>query len=90
MTGFDWHSEPITADTPVTETYRNTQNVRRFLRANCGPTFKFDRRFMQWIKDGTRKTMGEVAKEWLKHRREESSGDASPGPTTRRSPNASR
>jgi hypothetical protein len=64
MTAFDWHSDPITAETPVTKGYRNTQNVRRFLTAQCGPEFKFDRDFMAWIKDGAAKTMGDVAREW--------------------------
>ena len=63
---FDWHSSPITADTPVTRTYRNTQNVRRYLRQQCGEAFKFDRGFMRWIKDGTNKTMGDVAREWTR------------------------
>jgi hypothetical protein len=40
------------------------QNVRRFLHAECGAGFKFDRPFMQWIKDGTPKTMGAVGDEW--------------------------
>ncbi len=64
MPKFDWHSDPITAETPVTETYRNTQNVRRFLKSRCGDNFRFDRPFMSWIKDGTEKTMGDVADEW--------------------------
>jgi hypothetical protein len=34
--------------------------------------FKFDRRFMQWIKNGTEKTMGEVADEWLRRDRTKS------------------
>ncbi|WP_298297199.1 DUF6434 domain-containing protein [uncultured Litoreibacter sp.] len=63
---FDWHSNPITRDTPVTDTYKNTQNVRRFLTAECGDGFKFDRPFMAWIKDGAGKTMGDVADEWLR------------------------
>ena len=70
MSRFDWHSDPITPDTPVTATYKNTQNVRRFLRGRCGPGFKFDRGFMRWIKDGSKKTMGEVAEEWLRRRAE--------------------
>ncbi len=68
MADFDWHADPITRQTPVTRTYRNTQNVRRFLRAECGEAFKFDRPFMAWIKDGQPKTMGEVADEWLRRR----------------------
>ncbi len=68
MAGFDWHSDPIDRDTPVTASYRNTQNVRRFLRAQCGEDFAFDRSFMAWIKDGRAKTMGMVAEEWLMRR----------------------
>lgn len=64
MTGFDWHADAIDRDTPVTPTYRNTQNVRRFLIAECGDGFAFDRAFMAWIKDGADKTMGDVAAEW--------------------------
>ena len=61
---FDWHSDHITESTPVTSTYRNTQNVRRFLKESCGPDFRFNREFMAWIKNGEAKTMGEVAMEW--------------------------
>lgn len=64
MAVFDWHADPIDRKTEVTATYRNTQNVRRFLTAECGDGFKFDRSFMAWIKDETGKTMGDVADEW--------------------------
>ena len=40
---FYWHSGPIRRETPVTADYRNTQNVRRFLKLQCGPEFRFDR-----------------------------------------------
>jgi hypothetical protein len=66
MGEFDWHSRSITRSTPVTSDYRNTQNVRRFLKQQCGADFVFDRAFMQWIKDGASKTMGDVADEWLR------------------------
>jgi hypothetical protein len=65
---FDWHGGAITRATPVTRSYRNTQNVRRFLRTEYGAGFKFDRPFMQWIKDGTPKTMGDIAEAWLRRR----------------------
>jgi hypothetical protein len=68
---FDWHADPMTRATPVTKTYRNTQNVRRFLKSQCGEQFWFDRPFMQWIKDGTEKTMGDVVDEWLRRPRTE-------------------
>ncbi|MEM8756001.1 MAG: DUF6434 domain-containing protein, partial [Pseudomonadota bacterium] len=38
----DWHADPITRDTPLDGGFRKTQNVRRFLRAECGPDFRFD------------------------------------------------
>jgi Domain of unknown function (DUF6434) len=63
---FDWHADPITRATPVTETYRNTQNVRRFLLSQCGNRFRFDRAFMAWITDGCEKTMGDVVDEWCR------------------------
>jgi Domain of unknown function (DUF6434) len=63
---FDWHSDLIARTTPVDATYRNTQNVRRFLKSQCGPAFRFDRAFMLWIKGGADKTMGDVADEWLR------------------------
>ena len=66
MSEFNWHTDTITRSTPVTVSYRNTQNVRRFLKSQCGADFRFDRPFMQWIKDGTDKTMGNVADEWIK------------------------
>ena len=65
---FDWHSGPIARSTAVDASYRNTQNVRRFLRAQCGTQFRFDRAFMAWIKSGAAKTMGDVADEWLRRR----------------------
>jgi hypothetical protein len=68
MSKFDWHSDKITAETPVTSTYRNTQNVRRFLKEACGSEFSFNREFMAWIKNGEPKTMGEVALEWQRRK----------------------
>jgi hypothetical protein len=61
---FDWHSEPLRRDTPVTQDYRNTQNVRRFMTGQCGAAFKFDRDFMAWIRNDAPKTMGDVVEEW--------------------------
>jgi hypothetical protein len=68
MAGFDWHANLITRGTPVTKSYRNSQNVRRFFKAQCGADFKFDRPFMAWLKDGTEKTMGNAVDEWLRRR----------------------
>jgi hypothetical protein len=64
MATFDWHADRISRATPITKSYRNTQNVRRFFLDQCGPAFKFDRPFMAWLKDGADKSMGEAADEW--------------------------
>ena len=63
---FDWHSGEITLLTKVDTNYRNTQNVRRFMRHECGDDFRFDRAFMAWIRTGEPKTMGDVVDEWLR------------------------
>ncbi|MFM0207797.1 DUF6434 domain-containing protein [Paraburkholderia sediminicola] len=73
---FDWHGGHITRATVVDKTYRNTQNVRRFLTSQCGPDFKFNREFMAWIRDGSGKNMGDVADEWCRRQRE----SATPAP----------
>ncbi|MBM7061885.1 hypothetical protein JQX08_14335 [Pseudomonas sp. UL073] len=66
---FDWHCDPITRGTPVLPSYKNTQNVRRFLTAECGADFRFDRDFMAWIRNDVAKTMGDVADEWIRRKR---------------------
>ena len=66
MSSFNWHGGRITRATPVTGAYRNTQNVRRFFKSECGDDFKFDRDFMAWMKSGAANTMGEAAEEWLR------------------------
>jgi predicted DNA-binding protein (MmcQ/YjbR family) len=73
---FDWHSGPIDRQTPITQSYRHTQNVRRFFTAACGRAFRFNRPFMAWLTDGTPKTMGDAIDEWL--RRERARSNASP------------
>lgn len=65
---FDWHSAVISRMTPVDSHYKNTQNVRRFMREQCGADFTFDRDFMAWIIAGTSprltRNMGDVVDEW--------------------------
>jgi hypothetical protein len=61
---FNWHSGPITRDTPLDKHYRHTQKVRAFMTAQCGEAFTFDRPFMAWVKASPPSTMGEMADEW--------------------------
>lgn len=71
---FDWHSEPLTRQTRVNESYKNTQNVRRFLKKECGEDFTFDRDFMVWIRNDTPKSLGDVADEWTRRHGEPKNG----------------
>jgi hypothetical protein len=68
MTAFDWHSGEITRATPITKSYRNTRNVRRFFNTECGADFTFDRPFMAWLKGSVDQTMGDAADEWLRRK----------------------
>ena len=68
MKSFDWHAAPISRATVITRSY--TQNVRRFFLAQCGDSFRFDRPFMAWLRDGAAKTMGDAADEWLRRQAE--------------------
>lgn len=70
MKPFDWQADPISRAIAITKSYRNTQNVRRFLTRECGDTFRFDVPFMAWLKDGSDKTMGDAADEWLRRQAE--------------------
>lgn len=71
---FDWHSEPLTRQTRVNESYKNTQNVRRFLKKECGEDFTFDRDFMAWIRNDIPKSLGDVADEWTRRHSEPKNG----------------
>ena len=66
MAEFAWHSDAISRETPISDTSKPTQNLRRFMALRCGDHFKFDRQFMAWIRNGTAKTMGDVVDEWHK------------------------
>jgi len=58
--GFDWHRGALTPATVITDSYKNTQNVRRFFKAQCGDSFKFNIAFMEWMKSNVGKTLEEA------------------------------
>lgn len=64
MEQVDWHKNHIDDNTVITDSYKTTQNVRRYFKSKFGEQFKFDRNFMQWMKDATGKTMAEACQEW--------------------------
>lgn len=57
---FDWHSAPLTRETVITDSYKNTQNVRRFFKSELGESFKFNIAFMEWMRTSTGKTLAEA------------------------------
>jgi hypothetical protein len=63
---FDWHTETLTPQTIITDSYRNTQNVRRFFEAEIGRRFSFNIAFMAWIKANVGRTLQDATNEWLR------------------------
>lgn len=61
---FDWHSAPLTPETVLTDSYKNSQNVRRFFKEHAGAQFKFNIAFMAWIKANTGKTLADAVVEY--------------------------
>jgi Domain of unknown function (DUF6434) len=61
---FDWHHSPLYSHTVIAPDYRNTQNVRRFFKAEIGERFTFDRAFMAWMQGNAGRTLGDAVDEW--------------------------
>ena len=57
---FDWHRENLTPGTIITDSYKNSQNVRRFFISHAGEKFKFNIALMDWIKSNTGKTLADA------------------------------
>lgn len=66
MVKVDWHKNQIDDSTVITDSYKTTQNVRRYFKSKLGEQFKFDRDFMQWMNNATGLTMGDALQEWVK------------------------
>lgn len=61
---FDWNSEPLSLQTPITDNYKNTENVRAFFTTQIGANFTFNVSFMNWMKTNSGKTLKEAIEEW--------------------------
>jgi hypothetical protein len=48
---FDWHTEELTLETVITDSYKNSQNVRRFFIEHCGDKFHFSIPLMDFMKN---------------------------------------
>ena len=57
---FDWHSEELTPETVITDSYKNSQNVRRFFKSQLGEGFTFNIAFMDWMRSNAGKTLAEA------------------------------
>lgn len=64
----NWHSHPLTLKTKITNTYKTTQNVRRFFNTQIGKEVKLGREFMIWMHASAGKTLEDAVKE-LKSKR---------------------
>jgi hypothetical protein len=61
---FNWHLEPLSPETVITSSYKNTQNIRRFFKQHIGEHFSFNRKFMAFIKTNTGITLAQAVEEW--------------------------
>lgn len=57
---FDWHSATLSPDTVITDSYKNSQNVRRFFKVHVGDHFKFNIASMAWMKENVGKTLADA------------------------------
>lgn len=61
---FDWNAEKLTTDTIITDNYKNTENVRAFFKEQIGDKFKFNVKFMNWMKISHGRTLGDAVEKW--------------------------
>lgn len=62
---FDWSREKLVLSTVITDSYRNTKNMRNFMKTNAGDRFKFSNEFMQWMRNNTGKTLKDALAYWI-------------------------
>ena len=62
---FDWRTETLSEETVITDSYRNTKNVRAFMKRYASDRFKFSNEFMQWMRLNQGKTLGDAAQYWI-------------------------
>lgn len=57
---FDWHAGQLSLSCKIDENFRVTQNVRRFLCAQCDANLVLGRDFHAWLKDAEPETVSDV------------------------------
>jgi len=73
---FDWQNEKLTLETIVTDNYKNTENVRAFFQEAIGEQFRFNVKFMNWMKSNSGKTLADAKAEWRRIRTQQKSNTA--------------
>ncbi|MGD1866662.1 MAG: DUF6434 domain-containing protein [Phormidesmis sp.] len=61
---FDWRTEILSETTIISDSYRNTKNVRAFMKRHASERCKFSNEFMQWMKLNQGKTLKEAVGFW--------------------------
>ncbi|MEM6366615.1 MAG: DUF6434 domain-containing protein, partial [Planctomycetota bacterium] len=62
---FDWARDNLTPETVITDSYRNTRNVRHFMVRHASERFKFTNEFMAWMRSNLGKTLGDAVNFWI-------------------------
>ena len=63
---FNWSTAVLSLNTVLTDNYKSTENVRRFLTSRIGNHFYFTVDFMKWAKQNAGKTLGDAISEWTR------------------------
>ena len=61
---FDWKNATLHLQTVITDNYKNSENVRTFFQKEIGQSFKFNVKFMNWMKANTGKTLQDAIIAW--------------------------
>ena len=72
---FDWHGAPLTPETVITDSYKHSQNVRRFFKSQVGDGFRVTISFMDWIRLNHGATLADAVAEY---RRMTAAGEKAP------------
>lgn len=57
VSSFDWNVEELSLETIITDSYKNTEQVRRFFEQQLGRKFHFSVPFMNWMKKNVGSTL---------------------------------
>lgn len=70
VSDFDWQSGSLSPDTVITDSYKSSQNVRRFFQQHADPKFKFTIAFMDWMKANVGKSLADAIEEYHRQQSE--------------------